>query len=136
MFLPILDESSLALIDVETNFDHTVITESMSTEQSHTTNEILFDHLILDHNSILSLRQKQTLLKYKSPLTLPKDVLAKNNHSKAISHDDDPIVKIDLGLYDETTEEKNEEDENSLPEIFFKRIVAPECECVLMNECN
>jgi hypothetical protein len=35
-------------------------------------------------------------------------------------------VKINLNLNDETMEENSEDDENSLPEIFFKRIIAPE----------
>ncbi len=99
------------------------MTESASTQQSHSKNEILFDHLMMDNNSILSLQQKKTLLKYQSPsLTLTQDVQSNHDHSKVISQDNDnPIVEINLDLND---------DENSLPEIFFKRIIVPECECL------
>ncbi len=138
--LSILDESSLALIDVETNFNHTFITESTSTEQSHSKNEFLFDHLIMDKNSILSLQQKKNLLKYQSPsITLTQDVQSNHDHSKTISQDhNDPIVEINLDLNDETTEEKNDDDDdgNSLPEIIFKRIIAPECKCLPINQSN
>ena len=44
------------------------------------------------------------------------------------------IVEINLDLSDETTEERNEDDENSLPEIFFKRIIAPECKCSSIDQ--
>jgi hypothetical protein len=75
----------------------------------------------IQHNSVLdesslacmfineqSLEQEKTLLKYQnSLLTLTQDI-------------PDPIVKINLDLNDE------DDDENSLPEIFFKRIIVPE----------
>ncbi|CAF0755959.1 unnamed protein product [Adineta steineri] len=38
----------------------------------------------------------------------------------------EPIVKIKLDLTDETINVDSEDNENSLPEIFFKRIIAPE----------
>ena len=54
-----------------------------------------------------------------------------NNDKNLIEHpltvtknDHDPIVKINLDLNDVNSED----DENSLPEIFFKRIIAPESE--------
>ena len=34
-------------------------------------------------------------------------------------------MKINLDLTDETMENNSEDDNNSLPEIFFKRIIAP-----------
>ncbi len=128
----IIDESSLALeyetttVDLKTNFNHRMFTGSTSTQQSH---------LMMDNNSILSLQQNKTLVRYDTPLghtlTLPKDVELNIDHSKTVSQeDDDPIVKIKLDLNDETLEVNSEDDENSLPEIFFKRIVAPESECL------
>ena len=40
---------------------------------------------------------------------------------------EDPVVRIDLDLSDETTKAySDDDDENSLPEIFFKRIVVPQ----------
>jgi hypothetical protein len=111
-----------------------MLTESTSTQQSHSKNEILFDHLIMDNNSVISLQQKQTLFKYDRPLTtLTKDVQLHSDHSKIISQNDDPIVKINLDLNDETMEGNSENDENSLPEIFFKRIIAPESEDLYIN---
>ncbi len=79
---------------------------------------------------MFSLQQNKTLFKYNSPLgctlTLTKDVELDSDHSEG----DNPIVKIKLDLNDETMEAHSEEDENSLPEIFFKRIIAPESECL------
>jgi hypothetical protein len=42
-------------------------------------------------------------------------------------------VKINLDLNDETIEGNSEDEENSLPEIFFKRIIAPESEYLREN---
>ena len=39
------------------------------------------------------------------------------------------IVNINLDLNDETMTVNSEDDENSLPEIFFKRIIAPKSDC-------
>ena len=78
---------------------------------------------MMDNNSILSLQHNKTLLGH----TL---TLANSDHSKTVSQDDDPIVKIKLDLNDETMEVNNEDDENSLPEIIFKRIIAPDSECL------
>ncbi len=103
-----------------------MFTESTSTQQSHSKNDILFDHLIMDNNSILSHEQKKILFKYDNSLMLAKDVQLNSDSSKTISQNDDPIVKISLDLNDETMEGNSDNDENSLPEIFFKRIVAPE----------
>ena len=37
----------------------------------------------------------------------------------------DPVIKVDLELDDEITESHSENEENSFPEIFFKRIITP-----------
>ena len=117
----ILDESSLAIAGMRTNLNHMLITESTSTEQSQSTKEILFDRLIVDNNSILSIQQKKTLCEYRSPSRLAM-------YEKTITpnRNENPIVEIDLDLNDETIDEKCEDDQNSLPEIVFKRIVVPE----------
>jgi hypothetical protein len=89
---------------------------------------------------MFSLQQKKTLFKYDSPLgctsTLTKDVELDSDHSRIVSTGDDPIVKIKLDLNDETMEVHSEDDENSLPEIFFKRIIAPESECLHTSIIN
>lgn len=85
----------------------------------------LVDHLIMNNNnSILTLQQKKTLVKYDTSSTYVKKDNQQNN---------DPIVKIDLDLNDELTEENNKDDENSLPEIFFKRIIVPESKSLAIN---
>jgi hypothetical protein len=43
------------------------------------------------------------------------------------------MVDINLNLNDETMTINSEEDENSLPEIFFKRIIVPESEYLNIN---
>jgi hypothetical protein len=111
--------------DLKNNFNHMTLTESESNQQSYSTSEIY-----LDHHSIVSLQQKKTLFKYHQPSghpsSLGKKIQLNNDHSKTISQDTDPIVQINLDLNDETTEMNSENDDNSLPEIFFKRIIAPE----------
>jgi len=94
------------------NYSNSAIIPSI--QQSHSKNEILFDHLIRDNNSILALQHN-------------------SDDSKTISQDNDPIVKINLDFNDETIEGNSEDEENSLPEIFFKRIIAPESEYLREN---
>ncbi|CAF3532869.1 unnamed protein product [Rotaria sordida] len=131
------DESSLPL-EYETTATTTLDLKTNS--QSHSKNEIHFDHLIIDNNSILSLQQKKTIFKYDSSLgcssTHANEVQLNNNHTKIISQDSDPIVMINLDLQDEIMEINNRDDENSLPELFFKRIIAHESKRLFINEYN
>ena len=112
-----------------TSANHMLITESTSTEQTQSTNEILFDRLIVDHNAILSIQQTKTLREYRSPSRVPAYEQSTQNRLKTIASNskESPIVEIDLDLNDEIIDdEKCEEDQNSLPEIIFKRIIIPE----------
>jgi len=112
-----------------------MLTESTSTPQSHSKNEILLDHLIMNNNnSILTFQQQKTLFKYDTlSMCVKKDHQENNDHSKRISQENGPIIKIDLDLNDEIIEENNKNDENSLPEIFLKRIIAPESKSLQNN---
>lgn len=98
-----------------------LITESTSTQQSQSTNEILLDRLIVDNNAILSIQQKKTLREYR----IPEHKQPNENYSKI---DENQIVEIDLDLNDETID-----DQNSLPEIIFKRIIAPQRKYLLLQ---
>ena len=128
--IDILDESSLTVVDMGTNLNHMLITESTSTQQSQSTNEILLDRLIVDNNAILSIQQKKTLREYRTPSRLPEHEQSDENHLKAIvsNNDENQIVEIDLDLNDETID-----DQNSLPEIIFKRIIVPERKYLPIN---
>ncbi|CAF1262861.1 unnamed protein product [Rotaria sp. Silwood1] len=128
------DESSLPL-EYETTATTTLDLKTNS--QSHSKNEINFDHLIIDNNSILSLQQKKTIFTCDSSLgytsTHASEIQLNNNHSKIVFPDNDPIVMINLDLQDELIEINNKDDENSVPEIFFKRIIAHESNYLFIN---
>jgi len=66
-------------------------------------------------------------------MILTESISTQQSYSKTVAQDDDPVVKINLDLTDETIEENSENEENSLPEIFFKRIIAPESEYLYEN---
>lgn len=104
-----------------------LITESMSTEQSQSTNEIQFDRFIMDKNSILSIQQKKTRREYRNSSNLSK------YEQSTPKDNENPIVEIDLDLNDETIDEKCEDDQNSLPEITFKRINLSERKYLSIN---
>ncbi|CAF2968628.1 unnamed protein product [Rotaria sp. Silwood2] len=127
-------ESSL-LLEYETTATTTLDLKTNS--QSHSKNEIHFDHLIIDNNSIVSLQQQKTIFKYDSSLEYtskhPSELQLNSNHSKIVSEDNDPIVRINLDLQDEMMELNNKDDENSLSEIFFKRIIAQESKYLFIN---
>lgn len=125
------------------NYSNSAVTPSIQqyeetaavTHQSHSTNEIHFDHY-----SVVSLQQKKTLFKYdrllESSLPPATEIQLNSDHSKTISQDIDPIVKINLDLTDETMEINSEDDDNSLPEIFFKRIIAPTPRTEISDLCT
>lgn len=99
-----------------------MLTESTSTQQSHSKNVFFLDQLVSNNqNSILKPHEKKTLFKYDSLSTcIEEDNQQNNDYLDITSEQSTPIIKIDLDLNDETTEE------NSLAEIFFKRIITPE----------
>jgi hypothetical protein len=66
-------------------------------------------------------------------MILTESTSTQQSYSKTGAQDDDPVVKINLDLTDETIEENSENEENSLPEIFFKRIIVPESEYLYEN---
>ncbi|CAF1584565.1 unnamed protein product [Adineta ricciae] len=65
-----------------------------------------------------SLQQIQALIKY--------DNLLEDSPIEIDFEESDPIIKVDLELEDEITEVHSENEENSFPEVFFKRIITPE----------
>ncbi|CAF4483503.1 unnamed protein product [Rotaria socialis] len=119
------DESSLYL---EYEAAATALLDLNNNSQSQTKTRISFDHLIIDQNSIVSVQQKTPVPKYDSSLgyssTHASEVQLNTDHSKIDFHDHDPVVMVDLDLQDETIEINNIDDDNSLPEIFFRRIIA------------
>ncbi|UJR37763.1 hypothetical protein I4U23_030456 [Adineta vaga] len=122
----------LSAIDDKISHDHHQqyhlnYSNSAITPQNHIlTNESIPTQQTKLKNSILSLQKKRTLFKYDN--SIEHSLTSKNmdNHLQTGFEENDPIVKIDLQLNDNISEINSENEENSLPEIFFKRIIAPE----------
>ncbi|CAF4099670.1 unnamed protein product [Rotaria magnacalcarata] len=121
------DESSLCL---EYETASTALLDLNDNSQSQTKTKISFDHFIIDQSSIVSVQQKTIVPKYDTSLgyssTHSSEVQLNTDHSKIDFYDHDPVVMVDLDLQDETIEINNIDDNNSLPEIFFRRIIARE----------
>ncbi|CAF4940897.1 unnamed protein product [Rotaria magnacalcarata] len=121
------DESSLCL---EYETASTALLDLNDNSQSQTKTKISFDHFIIDQSSIVSVQQKTIVPMYDTSLgyssTHSSEVQLNTDHSKIDFYDHDPVVMVDLDLQDETIEINNIDDNNSLPEIFFRRIIARE----------
>ena len=111
--------------------------DSEKNSPPHSKDEIYFDRLIIDSNSLLSLQQSKAVVKYdnslKHSLKHTNEIAHNSDHLKTFSQDDDPIVMIDLDLDDETIDTNIEDNENSLPEVFFKHIVSPSSKYPYIN---
>lgn len=101
--------------------------------KANTNQEIQLEYLTNDDHSLLLLQQEKTEFNYDSSLTSivtrVSEAHLNNDQLKAISSKNDPFVMISLDLHDDVVEKKNSDDENSLTELFFKRIVIPEGNC-------
>ena len=105
----------LSAVDDDDNSNQNQINNPQQYRLNYSNSAVLDESslALIDSNPLFiteqSLEQEKTFLKYhNSLLTLTQNI-------------PDPIVKINLDLNDE-----DDDDENSLPEIFFKRIIVPE----------
>ena len=111
-------------------------TESTLTDQSHS---IPNSHLDCPHVEISPSQHEKTPLNHQQQLPtnqnryLPSSRHVPGHHQQRKTTTDNPIVNINLDLRDESA---SDDEDNSLPKLFIKRVIVPDSSspgCDLVN---